>query len=95
MLKPAIEFLETRNLDEIEIKSLPATVEKGSYEVLIVDDGSKDDTVKVALQLAKELEEEFGAKRGKVKVCSLVRNRGKGGATRHVSCFENRIMVLY
>ncbi|GAA5960713.1 hypothetical protein JCM3765_007301 [Sporobolomyces pararoseus] len=83
MLKPAIEYLETRNLEEIEIESLPSEVEKGSYEVLIVDDGSKDDTVKVALQLAKELEEEFGANRGKVKVCSLVRNRGKGGATRH------------
>ncbi|GAA5980270.1 hypothetical protein JCM5350_000894 [Sporobolomyces pararoseus] len=83
MLKPAIEYLETRNLEEIEIGTLPSGVEKGSYEVLIVDDGSKDETVKVALQLAQELEEEFGAKRGKVKVCSLVRNRGKGGATRH------------
>ncbi|GAA5907869.1 dolichyl-phosphate beta-glucosyltransferase [Sporobolomyces salmoneus] len=83
MLRPAIEYLETRNLDESEIKTLPNGIEEGSYEVLIVDDGSKDDTVKVALKLAKELEEEFGAKRGIVKVCSLVRNRGKGGATRH------------
>ncbi|GAA6010788.1 hypothetical protein JCM11491_002946 [Sporobolomyces phaffii] len=83
MLRPAVEYLETRDLDGIAFETLPAGVDKASYEVLIVDDGSKDDTVKVALNLAKELEEEFGAKRGRVKVCSLVRNRGKGGATRH------------
>lgn len=85
MLRPAIEFLETRYLDSIRIPSLPEDVEKGSYEVLIVDDGSKDETVELALKLAEDLEKEFGAKRGKVKVCSLVKNRGKGGATKHVS----------
>ncbi|GAA5832615.1 hypothetical protein JCM5353_006696 [Sporobolomyces roseus] len=83
MLRPAIEFLETRNLESIKIPSLPEDVEKGSYEVLIVDDGSKDETVELALKLAEDLEKEFGAKRGKVKVCSLVKNRGKGGATKH------------
>ncbi|GAA5885036.1 hypothetical protein JCM16303_006374, partial [Sporobolomyces ruberrimus] len=84
MLRPAIEYLETRSLDQLESStSLPEGVERGSYEVLIVDDGSKDDTVQIALELARELEREFGAKRGKVKVCSLVRNRGKGGATKH------------
>ncbi|GAA5928900.1 dolichyl-phosphate beta-glucosyltransferase [Sporobolomyces koalae] len=83
MLRPCIEFLETRNLADVRVASLPTGVEKGSYEVLIVDDGSRDDTVKVALELAEEFEREFGAKRGHIKVCSLVKNRGKGGATKH------------
>ncbi|GAA6063988.1 hypothetical protein JCM10212_002420 [Sporobolomyces blumeae] len=83
MLRPAVEFLETRPLDDVAVNSLPSGVDKGSYEILVVDDGSKDDTVDVALRLAGQLEQEFGAKRGRVKVCSLVRNRGKGGATKH------------
>ena len=97
MLRPAIEYLETRKLDSIKIPSLPKGVEKGSYEVLIVDDGSKDETVELALKLGEELEKEFGAKRGKVKVCSLVKNRGKGGATKHVSltCPSQTVTVTY
>ncbi|GAA5918141.1 hypothetical protein JCM1841_005271 [Sporobolomyces salmonicolor] len=82
MLRPAIKFLETRSLDDKK-SVLEKGVERGSYEVLIVDDGSRDDTVKVALKLAGELESEFGATRGRIKVCSLVKNRGKGGATKH------------
>ncbi|GAA5842621.1 hypothetical protein JCM9279_003641 [Rhodotorula babjevae] len=86
MLRPAVEFLETRELptsSSAGAPRLPDGVERGSYEVLIVDDGSKDGTSDVALELAKEVEREFGAKRGTVKVCRLVRNRGKGGATKH------------
>ncbi|GAA5929989.1 hypothetical protein JCM3775_004480 [Rhodotorula graminis] len=83
MLRPAVEFLETRDLAERAPRLLPDGVERGSYEVLIVDDGSKDGTSDVALELAGEVEREFGAKRGNVKVCRLVRNRGKGGATKH------------
>lgn len=81
MLRDTVQYLENRAVDD----EVPAGVETGSYEVLIVDDGSKDGTAAVVLELAKELKSEFGAKRGSIKVVTLVRNRGKGGATRHVS----------
>lgn len=47
-----------------------------SYEVIVVDDGSKDRTTEVALQYTKK----YGA--DKVRVLTLVKNRGKGGAVR-------------
>ncbi|POS85917.1 hypothetical protein EPUL_004569 [Erysiphe pulchra] len=50
----------------------------GGYEILIVDDGSKDKTVDVALT--------FSQKHGLhdiLRVCSLRKNRGKGGAVTH------------
>lgn len=47
-----------------------------TYEVIIVDDGSKDHTSSVALR--------YGLTYGsdKVRVLTLVKNRGKGGAVR-------------
>ena len=47
-----------------------------SYEVIIVDDGSKDGTVAVGLGYTEQLGSD------KVRVLSLARNRGKGGAVR-------------
>jgi hypothetical protein len=89
MLDEAIGYLEERELEDATIRRLPAGIERGSYEMLIVDDGSKDGTADVALELARGLEQKWskGGRnlRGSIKVVTLVRNRGKGGSVRHVS----------
>jgi dolichyl-phosphate beta-glucosyltransferase len=48
------------------------------YEILVVDDGSRDKTVDVVLQFAKD-----NGLHDILRVISLERNRGKGGATTH------------
>ncbi|MEE6472441.1 hypothetical protein FKM82_009605 [Ascaphus truei] len=47
-----------------------------SYEVIVVDDGSKDKTTQVAMKYTNQ----YGS--DKVRVLTLIHNRGKGGATR-------------
>ena len=61
MLDECIDFLEKR---------------ESSYEVIIVDDGSKDATSATGLKYV----ERFGS--DKVRVLTLAKNRGKGGAVR-------------
>lgn len=90
MLKEAVDYLESVDLTlPAGGPPLPNGVERGSYEILIVDDGSKDGTAKVALKLAEELnkswrEEGTRKLRGEIKVVTLVQNRGKGGSVKHV-----------
>lgn len=48
-----------------------------TYEILIVDDGSSDDTSGLALQISKENPIED------IRVVTLHKNLGKGGAVRH------------
>uniref|UniRef100_A0A8C5CEP8 dolichyl-phosphate beta-glucosyltransferase n=1 Tax=Gadus morhua TaxID=8049 RepID=A0A8C5CEP8_GADMO len=66
MLEEAMDYLEKRR------KRQPSF----TYEVLVVDDGSSDRTSEVAFQYTNK----FGA--DKVRVLTLVKNRGKGGAVR-------------
>ena len=61
MLDECLEFLNKR---------------KSSFEVIIVDDGSKDKTTETALKYV----EKHGC--DKVRVLKLAKNRGKGGAVR-------------
>eukprot|EP00112_Aurelia_sp_Birch-Aquarium-sp1_P017879 Seg419.5 transcript_id=Seg419.5/GoldUCD/mRNA.D3Y31 product="Dolichyl-phosphate beta-glucosyltransferase" protein_id=Seg419.5/GoldUCD/D3Y31 len=73
MLDETFEYLEGRQ------KELPSF----SYEVLIVDDGSKDQTTKIALDYAKR----YGS--SKMRVLTFKKNRGKGGAVR-LGVFSSR-----
>lgn len=69
MLDECLQYLESR-------------IEKDAtfqYEVIVVSDGSRDSTVEVAQQYSKKYSAE------KVRVLSLVKNRGKGGAVRMVN----------
>ncbi|KAI5641105.1 glycosyl transferase family 2 domain-containing protein [Phthorimaea operculella] len=66
MLDEALEFLENRQ------KSNPSF----KYEVIIVSDGSKDKTVKVAETYVEKYDSD------KVRCLNLIMNRGKGGAVR-------------
>ena len=61
MLDECLTFLNKRNT---------------TYEVIIVDDGSKDRTTQTALDYV----DKFGS--DKVRVLTLAKNRGKGGAVR-------------
>lgn len=87
MLEEAVAFLDSeygRVIRPMEKSVTEKHQEKsnrrgiGGYEILIVDDGSKDSTVDVALT--------FSQKHGLhdiLRICSLKKNRGKGGAVTH------------
>ncbi|XP_055341410.1 dolichyl-phosphate beta-glucosyltransferase-like [Paramacrobiotus metropolitanus] len=63
MLDECLEFLEHRRTDA-----------QFTYEIIVVDDGSGDETSKVALEYAEKFSTD------KVRVLTLEKNRGKGGA---------------
>ncbi|XP_077984130.1 dolichyl-phosphate beta-glucosyltransferase-like [Glandiceps talaboti] len=73
MLDQALEFLEAR------LKKNGSN----TYEIIVVDDGSRDRTSEVALEYSKK----YGT--DKVRVLTLEKNRGKGGAVR-VGMFSSR-----
>jgi dolichyl-phosphate beta-glucosyltransferase len=50
----------------------------GGYEILIVNDGSKDKTVDVVLAFARR-----NGLHDILRICTLQENRGKGGAVTH------------
>ncbi|KAJ3300200.1 dolichyl-phosphate beta-glucosyltransferase [Borealophlyctis nickersoniae] len=73
MLKETVEHLEERIRKE----------DTFAYEIIIVDDGSKDGTSGLALECAKRHMQKFTMEerlRREIRVLSLEKNRGKGGA---------------
>lgn len=68
MMEDCLEYLEKRSELESSFK----------YEILIVNDGSKDKTSEVALSYSQK----YGTE--KVRLLELKENRGKGGAVRLV-----------
>ncbi|KAH8667555.1 nucleotide-diphospho-sugar transferase [Tricladium varicosporioides] len=84
MLEEAIAFLDTEyGRTPGKVRTNGSTKGErlagiGGYEILIVNDGSKDKTVDIAL--------DFSRKNGLhdvLRVCTLEENRGKGGAVTH------------
>ncbi|CAH7668050.1 nucleotide-diphospho-sugar transferase [Phakopsora pachyrhizi] len=61
------------------------SIRPGSYEVLIVDDGSKDQTSRVALELAIDHSKRAvdPENQAEIRLIRLGKNRGKGGAVKH------------
>ena len=53
--------------------------ESKGWEILVISDGSKDKTVETALRFARGL----GESSTSIRVVSLLKNRGKGGAVTH------------
>lgn len=78
MLDEALSFLEQKQKDSHKAKKSETIYNsnKFTYEVIIVDDGSSDQTTKCAL----EYRDKYGG--DKIIVKTLSKNRGKGGAVR-------------
>ncbi|XP_075806794.1 dolichyl-phosphate beta-glucosyltransferase isoform X2 [Microtus pennsylvanicus] len=73
MMDEALNYLEKRQKQDPMF----------TYEVIVVDDGSQDQTSQVALKYCQK----YGS--DKVRVITLVQNRGKGGAVR-MGVFSSR-----
>ena len=68
MLDETLQYLKQREAED----------PKFTWEIIIVDDGSKDKTTPVAMQYCKK----EGVQR--FRVLTLLKNRGKGGAVKRV-----------
>lgn len=82
MLQEAIQYLTTQT-DDVGLQKL--------FEILIVDDGSKDGTSNYAITLATE----FGLSPGTLRVITFEKNRGKGGAVTHgMQCARGSYIIF-
>lgn len=70
-----------------------ATKPKRSFEVLIVDDGSKDATSELALKLS--ISYAAANPKNEIRVVRLETNRGKGGAVKHGSMHARGKRILF
>ncbi|KAH6716124.1 nucleotide-diphospho-sugar transferase [Leptodontidium sp. MPI-SDFR-AT-0119] len=80
MLEEAVPFLDAEYGRTPKAKGAPKgdASGMGGYEILIVDDGSKDKTVEVALAFSRKYK-----LHDVLRICKLKENRGKGGAVTH------------
>ena len=79
MLDETLEYFKTRIERESDF----------TYEIIVVDDGSRDQTSEVAL--------DYSSRHGcdKIRVLTLTRNRGKGGAVRLGTLSARGRLVLF
>lgn len=80
MLEEAVAYLDKEygRAPEQGRKNRGKVNRMGGYEILVVDDGSKDKTVDVVLDFARKYE-----LHDVLRVSKLAQNRGKGGAVTH------------
>jgi dolichyl-phosphate beta-glucosyltransferase len=64
MLKETVDYLQEQTY---------------SYEIILVDDGSRDETIQVAMDFAKTIP------KVDLRILALDKNRGKGGAVTQVN----------
>lgn len=69
MMKETLDFLKEKATKDTAF----------TYEILIVDDGSQDSTVRIALEMAQQEDIKD------IRVVSFEKNRGKGGAVIQVN----------
>lgn len=80
MMEDCMEYLERRARNEPSFK----------YEIIIVNDGSKDSTTDVAMGYVRRFNCD------NIRLLNLEKNRGKGGAVRLVSVLHHEVwFVLY
>jgi len=91
MLKETAAFLNSQGTDPIPPSHLNAAADKANqtYEIILVDDHSDDDTIAVAQEQALELNLHL-------RIIALEENRGKGGAVKHgvLHCRGERILFV-
>jgi len=79
MLDSTLAYVERRRKAEKDF----------DYEIIVVDDGSKDKTTPVALEYTKKYTSE------RIRVLKLKKNRGKGGAVkRGMLCARGRYLLM-
>ncbi len=80
MLEEAVPFLDAEygRTPKAKGASKGDASGMGGYEILLVDDGSKDRTVEVALAFSRKHK-----LHDVLRICKLKENRGKGGAVTH------------
>ncbi|KAI7950722.1 hypothetical protein MJO29_009396 [Puccinia striiformis f. sp. tritici] len=93
-LTEALDWLEERRTDISTTQDPDQII--SSYEVLIVDDGSSDQTLHAALQLSiSHAQRTNHHPDTQVRVISLGKNRGKGGAVRHGILHARGELILF
>ncbi|KAK0111389.1 dolichyl-phosphate beta-glucosyltransferase [Cadophora gregata] len=80
MLEEAVPFLDAEygRTPKAKGASQGDASGMGGYEILLVDDGSRDNTVEVALAFSRKHK-----LHDVLRICKLKENRGKGGAVTH------------
>lgn len=84
MLEEALEFLDAeygrspKAITNTTKREKKGAGKKGGYEIILVNDGSKDKTVQVALEFSRK-----NKLHDIMRICTLEENRGKGGAVTH------------